>query len=365
MITKELAQEIVSRTMAIIDCNVNVMNPEGIIMASGQPERLFELHAGAKEVLEKEREVEISVSEASDVKGTKPGINLPIHFQGEIVGVIGITADPEVIRGFGKLVQMAAELSLNQAYLTEQLQWDRRLKEELGWQLFSGSFSDTTAFDRRARAAGFAIPLPSRPWYVHIDEHSTLATEQQIHTLLQNEDQLFRLESGNYVLLEAYPEKERLLRTLGQVEEDQPFSFASGPVEHQLSDIHRGYARARSTWKSGSLLSPKERVYRFEDYLLDTMIVEWSEGEDSEFFYKLYEKLEPFKDLRETLRLFYAHNGETQRIADALFVHRNTVQYRLQKIEALTGKQPRRIRDLLELYVAERIWQDKCANEQK
>ena len=34
------------------------------------------------------------------------------------------------------------------------------------------------------------------------------------------------------------------------------------------------------------------------------------------------------------------------------FIHRNTLSYRLDKIQDITGKDPRKVKDLLELYVA-------------
>lgn len=37
-----LAQEIVARTMRIIDCNVNIMDSKGYIIGSGDPERIGE-----------------------------------------------------------------------------------------------------------------------------------------------------------------------------------------------------------------------------------------------------------------------------------------------------------------------------------
>lgn len=46
-----LAQEIVTRTMRIIDCNVNIMDSKGYIIGSGDPERIGELHEGALGVI--------------------------------------------------------------------------------------------------------------------------------------------------------------------------------------------------------------------------------------------------------------------------------------------------------------------------
>jgi len=46
-------------------------------------------------------------------------------------------------------------------------------------------------------------------------------------------------------------------------------------------------------------------------------------------------------DLASTLRTFIALGGNLQATAEALFLHRNSVGYRLQRVEALTGVDPR------------------------
>ena len=65
-----LAQEIVTRTMRIIPFNVNVMDGHGVILASGNPERVGELHAGALLALAKKLAVEIdAAAETADERG--------------------------------------------------------------------------------------------------------------------------------------------------------------------------------------------------------------------------------------------------------------------------------------------------------
>ena len=44
------------------------------------------------------------------------------------------------------------------------------------------------------------------------------------------------------------------------------------------------------------------------------------------------------KQLLDTLRTYFAFSGNMMRTAEALFIHRNTLSYRLERIEALTGK---------------------------
>lgn len=53
-----------------------------------------------------------------------------------------------------------------------------------------------------------------------------------------------------------------------------------------------------------------------------------------------------------TLRRFFATDGSVQQTAEELFVHRNTVRYRLQQIERLTGRTLASTVDRIELWLA-------------
>ncbi|MEJ3653351.1 helix-turn-helix domain-containing protein [Actinomycetes bacterium KLBMP 9759] len=56
--------------------------------------------------------------------------------------------------------------------------------------------------------------------------------------------------------------------------------------------------------------------------------------------------------LERTLRTFFEHDGHLAATAAALFVHVNTLRNRLDKIAELTGRDPGRIEDLVDLYLA-------------
>lgn len=157
-----LARQIVARAMKILSFSVNVMDEHGLIIASGNPERIHQRHEGAVLALTENRVVEISEATALQLKGVRPGINLPISYQGELIGVIGISGDPEEVRAYAELVRMTAELILEQAALTEQLQWDKRHKEELVLQLIRGE----GRVDQLQQAAVFSgWSWPSLGWW--------------------------------------------------------------------------------------------------------------------------------------------------------------------------------------------------------
>ena len=68
---------------------------------------------------------------ARHLHGVRPGMNLPLRIDGEIVGVIGLTGNPAQLRQYGELVCMTAEMMLEQARLLHMLAQDSRLREEL------------------------------------------------------------------------------------------------------------------------------------------------------------------------------------------------------------------------------------------
>ncbi|MBM7714691.1 sugar diacid utilization regulator [Bacillus thermophilus] len=59
-----------------------------------------------------------------------------------------------------------------------------------------------------------------------------------------------------------------------------------------------------------------------------------------------YDK-EKNSDLLETLKTFLAHNANFDSTADALYIHKNTVRYRLKMIQELTQLDPKNIKDQL------------------
>ncbi len=104
----DLAQDIVDRAMAILPCNVNVMDSQGLILGSGEPERINTRHEGAQLVLANGRIVELDTDAAKCLKGVQPGVNLPLMLDGRLMGVLGLTGDPQQVRTYGELVRMTA-----------------------------------------------------------------------------------------------------------------------------------------------------------------------------------------------------------------------------------------------------------------
>ncbi len=134
--------------------------PAGEVIGSGDRD-IGELHEGiAGTSLD---ESSISMTRWHVICTVCGRINLPLRLEGEIVGVIGLTGEPENLRKYGELVCMTAEMMLEQSRLMHLLAQDSRLREELVMNLIQAE-ENTPALTEWAQRLG-SISI-NREWWL-------------------------------------------------------------------------------------------------------------------------------------------------------------------------------------------------------
>ncbi len=97
MLFESVASEFVEKAMKMINLNVNVMDSQGKIIASGDKGRIGTLHEGAVLAINRKDIILVTKDDVKNLQGTKEGINIPIYCRGVLVGVLGITGNQEKI----------------------------------------------------------------------------------------------------------------------------------------------------------------------------------------------------------------------------------------------------------------------------
>jgi len=121
-----LAQKFIDKTAKHLEYNINIMNDEGIIIASKDPSRIGNFHEVAFKMLEGTRDTGV-VKEDQLYLGTKPGVNLFIDYKQKHVGVICVTGNPETVHAFANLVKTSMEAMLEYEL---QIDSERRRKDK-------------------------------------------------------------------------------------------------------------------------------------------------------------------------------------------------------------------------------------------
>lgn len=400
VLDQQIAKQIVSRTMKIIGHNINVMNGQGVILGSGDPKRIGSTHEGALLAIAQNRNVEISQQVASGLHGVKPGINLPLHYQGQIIGVIGITGDPSELTHYGELLKMTAEMIVEQANLQDKLQWENRQREEFILQLIKAQTADDEQLYRWAKQLDIDISLPRVAAIIEVSEKHrqplvevnnpfnglsnaeqsidgqnprVSETLKQVLHLLQNPDRgnLIAMTSMSQLVIlkpafldgkqwDPELENQRIDKLLQRLpaQMDLNFKIALGHFFPEKGGIARSYQTAQETLSLGKQLHPGGTKYLFEDYSLQVLLAglkhDWR-GQALATPYQQLAKADKNGQLRKTLAAYITHFGDAQQCANALFIHRNTLRYRLDKIQQLTKTDIQSLHGLLSLYLGQLI----------
>ncbi|MCW9733532.1 helix-turn-helix domain-containing protein [Avibacterium sp. 20-15] len=355
---QQVAQKIVKRAMHIIPNSVNVMDKNGIIIASGDTSRLNQKHIGAVIAIRENRVVEVDelLSQKWNQEA-KPGINIPINYLGKIFGVVGVSGHPEEVRPYAELVKMTAELIIEQYILIEQERWSHRYKEEFILQLVDNS-QKYPLLAQQAHFFGIDLSLDYIVVLINLC-HSNQNQLQELVNYLQQQNVLFAIHSLDSVLI-LFPASERqnkrLLKTLVPPHWNlRAYKIVVGGFLGGNEKLSLSYKTALSTLNYGLKFFPKKAVYFFEQcqlpVLLDDLTDSWQAKELLKPINKLYTQ-DTNQQLHKTLQQYFLSNCDLPLTAQNLFIHINTLRYRLNKIEQITSLSFNRIEDLFIFYLS-------------
>ncbi|MFS0872593.1 CdaR family transcriptional regulator [Paenibacillus xylanilyticus] len=336
-LTEKQAQDIVDKMMQDIPYNINIMNEEGIIIGSGQKERVGTVHQGAVRALTTGNRIEVW----QDGRLEKMGTNEPIGINNQHVGVIGISGHPDEVRPFCNIVRTTVSLLIEQRNQLENLAHEASRKKAFLERLLNHSGSYSMKFRKEALQYNLDLQLPTVLLYMRALVNSPGFNEEFGKIVVQFPS--FSIEdegNAHIVMIQSESDLDPLVQRL-QLE--QPHCFIS--VSRREPNIAVCYEQARSAMNILLALQPAASLIRYDEV---QFLVQFSNARLTSQA-NIVSRLEDHADLLDTLRSFIHHNGSMTTTAADLNIHRNTLQYRLKRIQSVTGKDPRNLLELIEL----------------
>lgn len=359
MLTREIASSIVKETSIRIDRNVNIMDTEGRIIASMDEKRIDSIHEGARQVVISGESLHIYPTKEKEWEGGQPGINLPILFKNKVIGVIGVTGNPSLMGDIGELVKMTTELMINQEFIASQFEWKQRMKEMIIEQLIKKSPS----FAEIERGIGM-LNLEFSPPYlgVIIEFRNQIFQKQEV---IQQVEQLLGEEKSIsgfiniqqlYIAVWNIDEKkliekmEAILRLMKKFK--LSIRLSNSLPFYTLDGFHQSYIDCNLALE---ISDPSSEIVSFSNIEAKSLIHQLDEKVTNRFVKRILNDMDDIK--LKNLDSFFKNGLHIQKSADALFIHRNTLIYRLNKITEDTGYNPRNFHDAVILQVALWIYQ--------
>lgn len=367
-ISKQNAMQIVTDISEIIHQNINLMDEKGVIIASTDLNRIGQFHEGASKVITQNLE-ELVIYEDSELEGTRKGINLPVRFDGHIVGVIGMTGEHDQVVKYGQILKKMTEILLLENYLKEQKKFDDRIKARfLDEWLFEDMPLYSQPFIKRGLRLGFDVTVPRRVLVAEIAELTKYSdstdgqrmidkVNKTVRKIMQTNPKNVFTKTASQMICLVPKCSDSEMRTIAQRIQTNVQSVCGLTVligiDASCKVVHHAYQKARKAMQA-CMFAKGETIHFYDDINLAIFMDEISQTSKKEFLRRIFRGLEEdeIASWAHLLQVYFHENGSINRTADQLFIHKNTLQYKLRRLSELTGYDPRNLADSALFYLA-------------
>lgn len=346
------AQQVVNEIGRLVHQNINMMDETGTIIASTDAARIGQLHEGACRVI-CQKLPELYITPENETATVRRGLNLPIEFQGEIVGVIGITGAYDAVIGYGQVVKKITEILLRERSELDQQRLDSRVRSRFleEWILGDG-LTHAASLAERGQALGIDIAVPRRIVVVSPASREkytdSLAGQERLeqveavvaHDLLEQHDSIILRNTGRQILLLPSLQTEKLRSLAAKLAADvaaqHGIRLIAGIDDH-AADPHMAYLEANRAWRGATHRA--DGILCYGEMRTELFLDDIPRQRKAEYLRRLFPGCDPAQ-LRGWIGLLDAYflaEGSLSAAADALFIHKNTLQYRIHRLTELSG----------------------------
>ena len=325
--------------------NVNIMNEQGVIIASRNPERIGKFHEVAWQIVHGTTDIMVTEND-NEYPGVLSGINMVIEIEGKREGVVGVTGNPEEIRPIALIIKMAIETLIK--YENQKMQAFRRQtrKDRFMEMLTQKQYRAPQDIQKLAAELNYREDLIRIPILCHLQSASD--QEAFLHSIKNGREHLtqdisFQMED-RYILIFKTLKGEHLFSdykflladylksTLKWMREEEICcTFYVGTFQTSFSQYYYSYQHCK--WLETHIFGEHQAFY-FYDFIGEYITSCIPRQELQQIFNVFAQKLpEDFrKNYIEIVGSLIQNNFNIQNAARQCFMHKNTFTYRYNKI---------------------------------
>lgn len=368
-ISQSAAQAIVSEIGNEIHERINLMDATGCIIASTDMTRIGTIHEGAKRIVDEQLE-QLYITPQTESKTAKVGLNLPLVVQNEIVGVIGITGKREQVEPFGNIVRHVTEIMIEDSIVKDERRLDRRVRYRFleSW-IKDNAMALNPQFIERGRKLNIDIQKPRRVIMFRLDNFLQLSGQiegqkimEDIETLIRHEvykipDALYLREPTRQICfiptISDYEIKkfaQKIAKAVWQRFEEKVIAGVDGHTSGDIM-VHELCTEAGKALES--CISEDRWLVFYNDLNIEIFMNEVSDKSKLQYINKIFENIEreEVDYYMQIIEAYFEHDGSINKTADKLYIHKNTLQYKIKKLEEITGLDIRKPSNASLLYV--------------
>jgi len=261
-----------------------------------------------------------------------------------------------------------------------------KYKDEFIHDLLYNNFENREVLIQRGKSLGLDFSSPHVLAVVGLDEEELAEAEktlEHLKILLQSSFKMYWpnpvvIRRGTYLViflplenkvtfLELKREIDSLFRKVKKYvysRLEKSFSVGIGHLYPTADELYRSYQEAKTALELGRFFNKIDDVTYFDELGVFSLLYKMGELELKKFCYGLLAPILEYDkknegQLLETLKTYFQCNADINTTAEKLYVHVNTLRYRLKKVEELLGMDLNLLDVQLNLFVALRILSQK------
>ena len=181
---------------------------------------------------------------------------------------------------------------------------------------------------------------------------------------VQNGDYLTEVDENSVILIKALDEnegykeiEEAAMTALDMLNMEAMVNARGsyGTIVEELKDLSRSYKEARMAMDVGRIFYAGKRVISYNELGIGRLIYQLPPNLCRMFIQEIFESGEMTEfdqEILTTINTFFDNNLNVSETARQLFVHRNTLVYRIEKLQKSTGLDIRTFEDAMTLKIA-------------
>jgi carbohydrate diacid regulator len=385
MLTHSLAQEVAEETAAVTGLGILITDQAGIVIGSSDPKRVGTFHEASVDVVRTREPATHTAKQASALRGVRPGLTAPIVVDGQAVGTVGITGSPARVRRFGPVVRRHTEILLEEsAALQTRLLRERAIEDllhdiasynpELVEPELVVSRAAELGYDLRVRRNVAVLEISLGDGEPNAPAHNvSLLRSELVRTIREQfaeaQTVVASLGSGTFAVLHRLPAGtspaadadaataaicQRAVAAISARHHLATRAGIAGPATTP-AQLHDAYLDASDALRLGATLHPQDTVLTIAGLRKHQLIGAAGPRTRQRLRDVELPQLRSSPEwpaLRQTMVAWCESGFNLVRAAARLHLHRNTLIYRLAKIEQLTGRNLRDHPASLTLYLA-------------
>jgi carbohydrate diacid regulator len=354
MFDAEIAGKFIENLTAYTEYNINIMDKNGIIIASRNPERVGTFHEIAYDIITKNKSI-VEVSSEDSYLGVKPGVNLLLTHNGKGIGVIGVTGDPVYVKPIAMIIKMAMESMLEYEHEKDILYKRKSLKEQFIHELIYNTDSDPTELRVFAKQLNYKEKYMRIPILIQSDKGKE--AEIILQSIKDNpkhtaQDLSFITRNKQVVIFKTLPDSADIFSNykylIGEylnsflqmaMQSEDTYHFYIGTIQNQFSYYRDAFLHC--TWLQRRVSSDAIGLffYDYVDEYMNDLIPDIELHKIFNCFRKNFDK----KYTDSYIKLMGAlkkNNYNMVTSSKELYIHKNTLAFQLNKIRDKLDRNP-------------------------